>query len=324
MGELENIIRRSDAHARGVTDTEIRRLCRTGTWTRLTRVVYVPTRLYAETDQRGRHLYRALAAAHVARPGTVLGHVSAAIVHGLDLWRTSLDDVHLTCGPSGGNGRGRGRVLHAEHFEADEVVHVGRVAVMSAARTVADLARTLPFEQAVVTGDHAMRAAGVSGADVSAILSRNPSHPGNAKATRALRFMSGHSESVGESRSRVLFVRSGLPIPQSQAAIYSSAGQWLARVDFLLPEHGVIGEFDGRIKYRRDGVANVAAEEVVFREKQREDRLRDAGWVVVRWVWADLENPDVVVARVREAIARAARGPRPSGHFVMPPGIHEM
>ncbi len=322
MGESENIIRRRDAHARGVTDIEIRRLCRSGIWTRLSRGVYVPTRVYADADERGRHLYRALAAAQIARPGTVLGHVSAAIAHGLELWRTPLDDVHLTCGRSGGNGRSRGRILHAEHFEADEVVDIDGVAVMSVARTVADLARTLPFEQAVVAGDHAMRTAGVAGAEVSAILARNPSHPGNAKAVRAVRFMCGHSDSVGESRSRVLFVRSGLPIPYTQAEVYAGGGQWLARVDFLLPEHGVIGEFDGRVKYRRDGVADAAAEEVVFREKQREDRLREAGWVVVRWVWADLERPEIVVARVREAIARAARGPRPSGHVVTPQGLH--
>ncbi len=102
MGESENIIRRRDAHARGVTDIEIRRLCRSGIWTRLSRGVYVPTRVYADADERGRHLYRALAAAQIARPGTVLGHVSAAIAHGLELWRTPLDDVHLTCGRSGG------------------------------------------------------------------------------------------------------------------------------------------------------------------------------------------------------------------------------
>ena len=46
--------------------------------------------------------------------------------------------------------------------------------------------------------------------------------------------------------------------------------------------------------------------QVVYREKLREDRLRELGWQVVRWVWADLAHPDVIAGRLRRAFARAA------------------
>jgi hypothetical protein len=43
---------------------------------------------------------------------------------------------------------------------------------------------------------------------------------------------------------------------------------------------------------------------VVFREKLREDAVRDAGWSVVRWVWTDLDNPADAIARLQRALRR--------------------
>ena len=36
-----------------------------------------------------------------------------------------------------------------------------------------------------------------------------------------------------------------------------------------------------------------------------DDLLRDLGWQVVRWVWADLDRPAAIAERVRRALARA-------------------
>jgi hypothetical protein len=69
----------------------------------------------------------------------------------------------------------------------------------------------------------------------------------------------------------------------------------------------VIAEFDGRVKYGRLLKEGQDAGEVVFREKQREDLLRDLGWEVVRWVWADLAHPEVIAERLRRAFLRAGR-----------------
>jgi hypothetical protein len=44
----------------------------------------------------------------------------------------------------------------------------------------------------------------------------------------------------------------------------------------------------------------------VIREKLREDAIRDAGWIVVRWIWDELNRPAVIVARIRRALERAA------------------
>jgi hypothetical protein len=45
---------------------------------------------------------------------------------------------------------------------------------------------------------------------------------------------------------------------------------------------------------------------VLFDEKRREDALRDLGWQIVRWLWADLYRQGVIRDRILRAFARAA------------------
>ncbi len=112
------------------------------------------------------------------------------------------------------------------------------------------------------------------------------------------------AESPGESLTRLLLTGLGMSF-RSQVDIRDSVG-FVGRVDFLVEER-VIVEFDGRVKY-----AGVDGRDALAREKAREDRLRAAGYEVVRLTWADLERPDTVARLIREARARAAsRHPSP-------------
>jgi hypothetical protein len=45
----------------------------------------------------------------------------------------------------------------------------------------------------------------------------------------------------------------------------------------------------------------------LFQEKRREDALRDLGWEVVRWMWADLFAPAQLLDRLARAFARGSR-----------------
>ena len=72
--------------------------------------------------------------------------------------------------------------------------------------------------------------------------------------------------------------------------------------------NGLSGEFDGRSKYGRLLLKpGQTSEDVLFEEKQREDRLRDSGWQIVRWVWADLYAPAPLLERLRRAFLRGRR-----------------
>ena len=64
---------------------------------------------------------------------------------------------------------------------------------------------------------------------------------------------------------------------------------------------------DGKVKYGRLRRPGEESEDAVFREKLREDRVRDLGWEVVRWTWSDLQQPEVIADRLRRAFARGLR-----------------
>jgi hypothetical protein len=184
-------------------------------------------------------------------------------------------------------------------------VEVDGLPVVSAARTVVDLARTLPFEEGVVAADGALHRKIVTAAELADEVRAAKWRTGAARAAAVVAFADGESESVGESRSRVIMRRGGLPAPKLQVVVRDTAHEEIGRCDFGYTDIRVAAEFDGRVKYGRLLRAGETPGDAVFREKQREDRLRDAGWIVTRWVWDELSQPGLVVARVREARRRA-------------------
>ncbi|QIS15324.1 hypothetical protein [Nocardia arthritidis] len=164
-----------------------------------------------------------------------------------------------------------------------------------------DIARTEPFEQAVVVGDSALQAGKTTRDELMVQLERASHRVGAPAARRVLSFLDGRAESVGESRSRVALRYSGLPMPESQAWIINPDEGPIARVDFLWPDLGIVGEFDGMVKYHKELRGDITAEQVVVDEKRREDALRALGWFVVRWTWSDLAQPEPLLARIRAA-----------------------
>ena len=104
--------------------------------------------------------------------------------------------------------------------------------------------------------------------------------------------------------SRVRIREDGLPDPELQREIRNGLGAFIARVDFCWDEQETIGEFDGRVKYGRLLPPGQAIEDAIYAEKLREDGLRDLGWRMVRWTWADLYAPN----RLRDRLDRALRG----------------
>lgn len=111
----------------------------------------------------------------------------------------------------------------------------------------------------------------------------------------------GRSESVGESWSRVLMGSLGFAAPTLQHAERLPNGR-VARADFCWEEAGVLGEFDGRVKYSRGHqLQGLELEQVLYQEKLREDALRALGWVVVRWGWDELRRPRELARRLRAA-----------------------
>jgi len=176
----------------------------------------------------------------------------------------------------------------------------------------------VPFEAAVVVGDAGLGAARLPVAAVADALAYAERRPGHPAARRALEFLDGRSESVGESRSRVALAALGFDAPELQTSLLGPDCEFLGRVDFLFADAGVVGEFDGKVKYGKYLREGQDPGEAVFAEKQREDSIRDTGWEVVRWTWRDLADPAVIDARIRRALRRRDGRPRPLGTVLRP------
>lgn len=311
------IIRRGEALHRGATDQDLQRQCRLGVWKRLHPGRFTHAETFLGLDAIERHRLLAEAVADVASLDAVLSHQSAAVVHGFDLWSTPLARVHLTRDRRSGGSVGARRHLHSLHLPPDDVTVVDGLRVTSPARTVVDLAATLDVERVLVAADHALHARAVDRASLAAALVPTRRYAGRAR--RLIDLADGRSESVGESRSRALLIRRQLPPPDLQATLYSAKGIRLGRVDFLFD--GVVGEFDGRMKYGRRVLGDAPAGDAVWEEKRREDAIRDAGWQVVRWIWDELSTPDVIVDRIERALTRARASTEPTGRIVRMPHV---
>lgn len=288
--------------AAGWSDGELRRRRRSGELVTIGRGGYLPATDPRLAGAAAAHALRIDSGEALTADDSVISHVSAAVMHGLPVWNLPLDRVHRTRDRRTGGRLGPTAHLHAAPLDAAEVTTIGGRLVTTPARTLADLGRTAGFEQVVVLADAALHRTLVDAAALEHALLRASGWRGAPAARRALEFADGRAESVGESRSRVAMARAGLPAPDLQWEV-SAEHRWLGRVDFAWP--GVVGEFDGRVKYGRHLRPGQDAGDAVFAEKQREDRIRDEGLRVVRWIWDELRRFAEVAERLRRAMAGA-------------------
>lgn len=286
--------------ALGYTHAEVTRLVRRGELARVRRGAYVSTT--AEVDRRTAHRRLVEASLAQAAPDSTASHHSAAVLHGLPLWPDRLAQVHLTRDRAGQSTNRPGLHVHGLPLPEPEVVLVGGLRTTVLARTVLDVACTLPLHEAVAIGDAALRQ-GLDRVELAEALDRAAGRRGIAAARRAIAFLDARSESAGESVSRVRFHQWGLPAPEPQLPIWDGS-TLVARVDFGWPELGVVGEFDGREKYGRLLKPDQSAQDAVFAEKRREDAVRQLDWGVVRWIWVELFRRDVLQPRLEKALFR--------------------
>lgn len=211
---------------------------------------------------RRRLLVRARYAALTA-PG-IVSHRSAAALWGMPDVDPPDVRLHLITPGAKRTHSGRGVVRHVDARGDLTATSIDGVPVTTVVQTAVDLARTGTSTQAVVVFDHVLRRGDCSRDDLGRALDPLDGLRGIRQARDALAFADPGSDSPGESISRVTLRDLRVPTPVLQQEFTTDAGRF--RVDFWWPEHGVVGEFDGRVKYDDH--------EVVWREKLREDALR--------------------------------------------------
>lgn len=271
--------------------------------------VYLATDAWPD-DLRARHLVLGHAE-QAANPGAVLSHQSAAVSWGLPSptfqdWHEL--DICVTLAPGQGHGsqqrsaRHRVLALPAQHVTRD----VDGYEVTSIPRTATDLTSGRSLPEALVILDAADRR--LIEHYVSQPRRSDYANPRLAHAAReqftaacgrqglasAIATADPRRESVAESLSAAHFMLAGLPIPQYQARLATPQGTFYP--DFFWPELRVIGEVDGAIKYENA--------DAYVEEKQREQILRDLGYIVIRWLAREIMlTPWVVIERVWRALS---------------------
>jgi hypothetical protein len=300
------VVTRSQALAAGYTEAEIRRRRRRRQWLAIRRGAYVDRVAFAAMNRDQRHVALIHAVVRSLDRPAVVSHTSAAVIRGLPSWGLDLSLVHVTRGDLHSPRIEAGVHHHAGELRNDDIEQVNGIWVTSPARTAIDTARVTEFEAAVVVTD-ALLHRGLAKGTILDRLESMRDWPGTCNAGRVAEFADGRSESVGESRSRVAFELIGLPRPDLQRLITTSDGRIVGRPDFLFDEFWTIGEFDGRVKYGRLLKPGEDPGDVVWREKQREDRMRDLGYEVGRLIWPDLSDRPAIAERFRAAFARARR-----------------
>jgi predicted transcriptional regulator of viral defense system len=308
----ENLVRRRDLVAIG-EDQAIRQQLRHGQLVRVAPGSYVVQGSWRALDTLARHRMLVVATAGRLRSPVVFSHHAAAALHGIRMLGNWPSTVDVTLERASG-GRSDGWIRRrCTGLDDVDVVELGDLAVTSPAQTVVDLARMLPFADAVVAMDSALHRGRDGGALTTraALLDRCAAAEGKRgwrRAQIAADFSTDLSDSPEESHSRVQIHLAGFPAPTLQETFVDAEG-FVAQTDFYWREFDHAGECDGRAKYRdpaylrgRDPV------DVVIAEKNRENRLRRLVRGVSRWEPADLYPPSRMVnILVRAGLPRSRR-----------------
>lgn len=285
--ETRGYVTRPEILDSGYDDRDIREAIQLGLLTRIGAGLYALSATYEALRPEAKHAVRCRAVAHRLGDGVVLSHQSAAVLQGAAVWGLDLDEVQVTR-RDGKRGRHEAGVSHhIGRIDDEHVADLDGVLVTIPERSVWEVACAGSIESALVTADSALHDHLVSPEALGDIAEHFAHWQGSRSARLALSLADKRSESPGESRSRHLFWRHGVPQPELQYVVTDRNGRAVARTDFAWELYRHLAEFDGRIKY--DGSFDDGGFGSVFREKRREDVVRAELWGLSRLVWAHLD-----------------------------------
>jgi len=273
---------------------DLRRRAARGELVRVGPGTFVTAEEWQVLDPRQRHVLRTAARVPRLDARVAASHWSALALHQLpriSAWPPAAEVVDP--------GRARTQVStnvvrHAASLPDEEVTRVHGVRTTTPHRSALDAVLGASFLDGVAVLDAALHRGIVDREVLADEVDRRAARGarGASGARRALTFARSECESPGETLTRVQLHLLGAPEPVLQQAF--PLGASMARVDFWFPEHGVVLEFDGAVKYADPRILRGrAVAEVVADEKRRENALRRAHprvRAVVRVTWAEVAD----------------------------------
>lgn len=299
------VFQRREALDSGYCDKDLYRAMRDGEIVRIRPGGYSFADVWDAANDLEKHRLRAHAAQRSHSAPVALSHTSAAIEHGLRLFEPDLSRIHLTCL---GAPLGRSTPDIAYHQGVcgdDELTMVGNHLTVAPVRAGLEAALLTTVAGGLVILDSVVDLKLGTLDEIHAGFLHMTGHPNSRRLQITVRLTRTGANSTGESLSRHMMWTQHLPEPVLQFEVHDEFGNLLGITDFAWPDHGLMGEFDGMVKYGRLRRKGETPGQAVEREKKREDRLREeTGWLMIRLIWAELFRPTVTAARIRRQLER--------------------
>lgn len=190
-----------------------------------------------------------------------------------------------------------GIVVHqVRELPAADAIHHQSIPVTTVARTLIDIASTVPVSDLEIALDAALHRGAASLGWLSWKLEqigvRGRAGVGSLRALIEDRRGSPPPESVMESSLLRVLKKAGLPRPERQ--YWVKIGTRSMRIDFAYPEHHVAIEADG-FEFH-------SGRQAFDRDRARRNLLTADGWRVLQVTKGDLEEPTAMLQQLRQLL----------------------
>jgi hypothetical protein len=258
------------ARERGISRWELDR------WLEEKRIRRVLRGVYQRTNESDTQENRARAAFLVVRAFAVVCDRTAAWLHGVDTFEYRELEIQPPVETwvlrDGSRVRRRGCLGGRRDLTPADVMDLQGIRVTTPLRTALDLGCSLRPSHALAALDGFMRVHGITSAELEGALPRYRRRRGVVQLRRLIPIASAHSESPGESMTRLAIIEAGYPEPELQWWVLDR-GEPVFRLDLAYPKSKVAVEYDG--------MAHHDSPEQRRHDERRRAWLRARGWTVI-------------------------------------------
>lgn len=281
----------------GIDGTTLRQLVKAGECHPLHRGWYTP---YRPKNAREHFRLRTIALMFEYGQVAVASHGSAIVLLDLPTEAIDLGTAHLMWRGQATKFEAFSRVRIHERVASDDLALQWETVHPALACVQVGLGDPRAL---MVAADAALRQGLVTPDQLRAAASLLRGQRGLTRARAAIEWCDARHETPGESVTAFVLRQLGYDLDPQFGPGLTGPGGGPLHADFLILGTRVLVEFDGEIKYEARDADE--ARQLLFAEKRREDALREAGYEVVRLTWRDLQNPELVRAKIEAAIARS-------------------
>jgi hypothetical protein len=292
------VVTLAQARSAGLAVGDVQRLCRNGSWRRLSRSAYL-----IRTERSVSDLRRARIRAAVSSlgPQAVAVLSTAAELLGIGGLRRT-DRIHASVpGTSARSLRNTqpDLVVHQLAIPRAQTGYVDGIVVTSPLRTVADTILRVGRFEGVGMLDSALNRRLLVEDDLLVVPHLIRGRRGAVAARSMVAEADGRAASPLETRVRLRCADGGVAPEVLQHHMFDDRGELLGIADLAWESANLLAE--------ADGVGPHGTPEAVFADRRRQNRLTNAGWQILRFTWRDTLTPTYIPTTVHAALSAARR-----------------